>query len=303
MRVIMNKNRNWIALLACALVWTGCGGGEDTVEGPSISSDTATDSGELDSSLSDGETPDGAVAGTDATAPDVLLVPDVVDDVEGPDVLNEVQDDIIEEVEEDIVEPVDVVEDIAEEIEEDIAEEIAEDVIDDVEDDADTGPKPDCVTDLECSVKVTLAACLLAKCKDSKCVVELAPNDDVCDDGDNCTDDDKCNLGQCVGGKNVCGCKADSECGDNNDCTADTCDPVKGKCDNKPAAGGPCDDGDDCTQASTCQADGKCSGGKPAKCDDSNPCTDTAHSHYQYLCITNTYRAIIFVQAFSLKTF
>ncbi|HJQ96905.1 MAG TPA: hypothetical protein VJ826_01260, partial [Candidatus Polarisedimenticolaceae bacterium] len=91
-----------------------------------------------------------------------------------------------------------------------------------------------------------------------------APDGAACDDGDLCTDEGKCSGGVCVNGDpivctpsdfchgtGVCDpatgfCSNPSlECNDNNDCTADSCDPSKG-CVYKPLAGS-CDDGNPCT--------------------------------------------------------
>ena len=52
-----------------------------------------------------------------------------------------------------------------------------------------------------------------------------SPNTANCDDGNQCTANDKCSGGKCVSGK-----VADPKvtCDDKNDCTTDTCDPKKG---------------------------------------------------------------------------
>ena len=94
-----------------------------------------------------------------------------------------------------------------------------------------------------------------------------------CDDGDMCTDSDKCLGGVCKSGP-----KAD--CDDKDPCTTDSCDAVKG-CGTAPAADGAgCDDGDAETGPDTCSA-GKCVAGPPLSkcqgpgdCDDKDVCTD-----------------------------
>ena len=124
-----------------------------------------------------------------------------------------------------------------------------------------------------------------------------------CSDDDACTQEDKCNSGQCVG--------VSKECGDGLDCTADSCEAESGEClherdvdwcivdgacfvvdahpegpdagclvcdpYNKPDAwtavneGFPCDDGMDCTDSPVCEA-GVCMQKGPL-CDDGNACT------------------------------
>ncbi len=77
-----------------------------------------------------------------------------------------------------------------------------------------------------------------------------------CDDGDPCTGADTCDAGACVG-------EAAKACDDDNVCTQDSCDKVKG-CAHAPAAG-PCDDGDPCSKADSCVA-GTCAPGQPVVC-------------------------------------
>ncbi len=87
-------------------------------------------------------------------------------------------------------------------------------------------------------------------------------NDVFCDDGDKCTELDKCSAGKCLGVK--------ADCDDNKPCTNDACDPATGKCVHTTFTG-PCDDGNKCTTEDLCTA-GAC-GGKSVTCDDDNPCT------------------------------
>ena len=88
----------------------------------------------------------------------------------------------------------------------------------------------------------------------------------ACDDGTKCTDNDTCANGACLG-KSV-------NCDDDNPCTDDSCDQVKG-CQNA-ANTAPCNDSDACTDFDQC-ASAQCLG-KPkdvAKdCSDDNSCTD-----------------------------
>lgn len=62
-------------------------------------------------------------------------------------------------------------------------------------------------------------------------------------------------------------------CDDFNECTVnDTC--IDGVCVGTPVSGNSCDaDGDRCTEGDAC-VDGVCTPGPPATCDDQNPCTD-----------------------------
>jgi hypothetical protein len=67
----------------------------------------------------------------------------------------------------------------------------------------------------------------------------------------------------CTGGKTL-------ECGDDNPCTDDSCDPVLGcRHTNNTAA---CSDANACTSGDQCSG-GTCHGGLPRDCEDGNPCT------------------------------
>ncbi len=85
----------------------------------------------------------------------------------------------------------------------------------------------------------------------------------ACDDGDVCTKGDHCKAGNCTSGTAV-------QCGDDNPCTLDGCDPAFGCA--YGLADKACDDGDACTSGDACKG-GKCKGGKATGCDDGNPCT------------------------------
>jgi hypothetical protein len=88
-----------------------------------------------------------------------------------------------------------------------------------------------------------------------------------CDDGVICTKTDTCLKGVCVGSGQI-------NCDDNDPCSTDSCDPLKG-CKHLPASDAVCtDDGDICT-ADVCK-NGKCihPNDDGAKCvDEGNPCT------------------------------
>lgn len=90
------------------------------------------------------------------------------------------------------------------------------------------------------------------------------PNSDGCFDGDFCTVDDLCVEGQCVPGEAA-------DCGDDNDCTDDSCEPAIG-CVNLPNVA-LCDDGNACTVGDHC-LDGACVADGSLTCDDDNICTD-----------------------------
>jgi len=93
---------------------------------------------------------------------------------------------------------------------------------------------------------------------------QFAPNAAPCDDGDLCTEVDACVNGACVGA-------GAPDCGDDNPCTTDLCDPVAGCTYVNNSE--PCDDGDLCTAVGTC-AGGSCQAGDDIVCDDDNGCTD-----------------------------
>ncbi len=124
-----------------------------------------------------------------------------------------------------------------------------------------------------------------------------------CDDGNGCTEADKCVTGKCVGtaSSKLCGCKTDVDCAEKNTpcggkfackagtclvnpetivvctasediCSTAKCDPGSGDCIGVPNnEGKACDDNNSCTTATLCTK-GVCSGG-PVTCDDKNPCT------------------------------
>jgi hypothetical protein len=94
------------------------------------------------------------------------------------------------------------------------------------------------------------------------CVSTL--NQAVCNDGNICTTDDHCHLGECAGTGQL-------TCDDGNTCTDDSCDPNVG-CQFVPNAAA-CDDGNACMTGEHCSG-GWCAGGGVLDCDDSNLCTD-----------------------------
>ncbi len=86
-----------------------------------------------------------------------------------------------------------------------------------------------------------------------------------CNDGKNCTNNDLCADGKCVG-------KASAQCDDGNPCTVDDCNDA-GACTNKSKDDLPCDDLNPCTSNDKCFF-GACTGGDLTVCDDKKPCTD-----------------------------
>ncbi len=124
-------------------------------------------------------------------------------------------------------------------------------------------------------------------------------NSKSCDDGDACTKGDVCDQSKCAGKPlNVA-----VACNDNNGCTDDACDPVKGctHSNNK----NKCDDGEVCTNGDFCAA-GQCVAGTDlcdcksnsdcAKKEDGNLCNGTLYcnkSKAPYLCKVNPQTVII----------
>ncbi len=72
-----------------------------------------------------------------------------------------------------------------------------------------------------------------------------------CGDGDVCNGDETCAAGECSAGVAL-------DCDDQNQCTADACDPVAGCTSTNEAAGAACDDGDGCAEPDTCDGNGVC---------------------------------------------
>ena len=109
--------------------------------------------------------------------------------------------------------------------------------------------------------------CTYDWCDPETGVCEHKPLDDPCDDGDLCTEKDRCQeeTGTCAG--------AAVDCDDDEVCTLDACDALTGACTHEPADGA-CDDGLVCTDDDTC-AGGACVA-TPADCDDADRCTDDA---------------------------
>lgn len=101
----------------------------------------------------------------------------------------------------------------------------------------------------------------------------------ACEDGNLCTINDVCVAGKCE--------TAPKKCDDNNNCTADSCNPANGTCSFNPIAGcgqptgcsiyTNCDDGNVCTKDSCNVGTGKCQH-VVGSCDDNWSCTaDSCH--------------------------
>jgi hypothetical protein len=85
------------------------------------------------------------------------------------------------------------------------------------------------------------------------CIHLPRPPGALCDDGDRCTLNDRCQPGA------VCRGTA-RNCNDNNSCTTDRCDPATGACVNTPGPDGAlCDDANPCTGSDRCTM-GRCVG-------------------------------------------
>ncbi len=97
-------------------------------------------------------------------------------------------------------------------------------------------------------------------CVAGTCVYAKSAANTGCDDGNACTNGDKCDgSGTCVPG-------AATKVDDGNPCTADSCDPTTGNVSNTPVTDGTnCDDGDLCNGVATC-TNGTCTNGAAVTC-------------------------------------
>lgn len=139
--------------------------------------------------------------------------------------------------------------------------------------------------------------CTTDHCNPATGDCEFTPTTSGCDDGDLCTEPDRCKNGKCVGTPKDCddqdpctadscqpgtgcvhpvipGCKpceTDGDCDDGNPCTKETC--ATGECVYEGLTGTDCSDGNPCTLGDVCQ-DGACASGAMKECDDQKVCTD-----------------------------
>ena len=122
--------------------------------------------------------------------------------------------------------------------------------------DADTGGQnrgKSCQTKEDCPPAA--AACQSAQCHPSLgCLVVAVPDGTICNDGNTCTASDLCVAGTCKPG-------SAASCSDDDPCTSDGCDPVKGCHHGHAADGTACSDDDPCTDLDSC-LQGKCAAGK-----------------------------------------
>jgi hypothetical protein len=122
-------------------------------------------------------------------------------------------------------------------------------------------------TPLDCSALDD--GCIAGACVDGECVAGIAPEATPCDDGDSCTDADRCFAGECIGLLREC---------DEGDgiCTASACDRSTGACVTRALNDGvPCSDTNSCTVDDRCEA-GVCVGRvveDGGRCDDFDACT------------------------------
>ncbi len=114
-----------------------------------------------------------------------------------------------------------------------------------------------CKLDVDCD---DTNLCTTDSCVDGKC--QVAANALVCDDQNDCTENDLCSGGFCKG--------ALLTCDDKNLCTSDSCKQGAG-CQHLANNAG-CDDTNACTIGDIC-AGSECKPGTPTVCDDANPCT------------------------------
>ncbi|MFH1531431.1 MAG: hypothetical protein ABIK09_11950 [Pseudomonadota bacterium] len=120
-----------------------------------------------------------------------------------------------------------------------------------------------CSSDEQCAVDSQAPqACHAWACDPAEGCKEVPLTTLSCDDADQCTIEDRCLSGQCVG--------QPLNCDDGDQCTDDGCDPETG-CWNDPMIDAACDDGDLCTYDDTC-TEGACTG-TDLECTDDDPCT------------------------------
>ncbi len=131
------------------------------------------------------------------------------------------------------------------------------------------GKDNDCDGDIDESTCDDNEQCTTDEC-DPKAGCKNTNKPGKCDaDGSACTPNDTCTNGKCVAGDALV-------CNDNNPCTKDVCDAVKG-CTYEPGDG-PCNaDDNPCTTNDACK-DGKCEKGPTKSCTSESPCVNGACS-------------------------
>ena len=98
-----------------------------------------------------------------------------------------------------------------------------------------------------------------------ECVISIRRDGDFCDDGNLCTESERCLAGACAGGGPVV-CQPISQCHE-----AGSCEPESGCSTPLKAAGTSCGDGNPCTLGDQCDVEGDCVG-TPKVCDASDGC-------------------------------
>ena len=117
----------------------------------------------------------------------------------------------------------------------------------------------ECNLNIDCSPQ----SCQAALCIDNKCVYIAQSGGARCSDGNACNGEEYCT------GNGVCISILLPNCDDNNECTADSCDPDSG-CIFTPLTGNMCTDNDETTDQDVCQS-GVCVG-TPITCPADTPC-------------------------------
>ena len=170
----------------------------------------------------------------------------------------------------------------------------------------------DPTTVIQCPADTDANDCVAPQCAplSGKCTPTQLQDNSACSDGEVCTFGDRCWLGQCKSGKNLCACTKDEQCAvyddgnacngvfhcdksvapygcapkpksevtcpkPNGTCATVACRKKDGKCvvsPRKELTGKGCDDGDACTVNTTCVGIA-CAAGQKKSCDDQNPCT------------------------------
>ena len=113
-----------------------------------------------------------------------------------------------------------------------------------------------------------------------ECAFDPLTETEACEDGDLCTQGDRCD------GQGACAPGAPRDCSDGEPCTDDACDSSTGACANPVLPENAiCEDGDPCTQGEVCDAGGACQGGTPKPCDDGNDCTSDSCEAASGACV------------------
>jgi len=130
----------------------------------------------------------------------------------------------------------------------------------------DAGPPGPCVMAADCVAQSD--TCNLGTCVNGTCVKMPFNEFASCDDGQFCTENDVCQSGQCVGGKQK-SCPAPG-----SSCQVGVCDEALKACSSTAGNdGSPCDDKNSCTGTGVCSA-GTCSAGQPIDCSSlDGPCS------------------------------